>query len=132
MAVVLNRPELDCFLALAKRDRGDPSQPVFVLSVNCSKFPEPTDVTARFHGGNLLIEVGADCPLPIPVDLDGPIVIDGKLAAFHIRKMGHGAWALSPSLNMPGILHAFVVLHGAPDPAPWERTIFLATEDTHG
>lgn len=128
MAVVLNRPELDRFLALAKRDLGDPSQPVFVLSANCSKFPEPGDITARFHAGNLLLDLGGDRPLVVPVDPDGPVVKDGKLAAFHIRKLGHGAWALSPSLNMPGILHAFIVVHGAPDPAPWERTIFLATE----
>lgn len=59
--------------------------------------------------------------LEIPVALDGPIVDDSELKAFAAEKLGPGVWALKPSLNLPGLLHAFVILCGAPDPAPWEE-----------
>jgi hypothetical protein len=31
-----------------------------------------------------------------------------------------GVWALNPSLNIPGVIHVFVLLYGVPNPAPWE------------
>jgi hypothetical protein len=51
------------------------------------------------------------------------------LQAFGARKFTGGAWALEPSLNLPGILHGFVVLTGVPDPPPWKRRVVLATAD---
>jgi hypothetical protein len=45
------------------------------------------------------------------------------LAAFGIIEIVPGLWHLTPSLNLPGVLHMFVVVYDVPSPAPWERRI---------
>lgn len=40
-----------------------------------------------------------------------------------------GIWCLSPSLNVPGLVHAFVVLYGVPDPAPFDKRILVVTNN---
>ena len=34
-------------------------------------------------------------------------------------RLGPGVWDLDPSLHVPTQIHAFLVLIGAPEPAPW-------------
>jgi hypothetical protein len=65
--------------------------------------------------------------LPMGIGLDAPEVhpVLGVMR-YQAKRVCAGVWALNPSLNVDGLIHAFVVLHGVPDPAPWERRIVLA------
>lgn len=68
----------------------------------------PTDGGKRFH-------------LTVPTNLGGPCVGDPeKPTAFGLERIAPGVWVLNPSLLVPGVLHAFVVVVGVPEPAPWE------------
>lgn len=53
---------------------------------------------------------------------------DGSMAVFGLRKLGPGTWLLQPSVNIPGQIHAFVVLCGVPEPPPWDHCM----EPLHG
>jgi hypothetical protein len=46
---------------------------------------------------------------------------DGSMAVFGLRQLGPGTWRVVPSVNIPGQIHAFVILCAVPDPAPWEK-----------
>jgi hypothetical protein len=60
-------------------------------------------------------------PIPIPIVLGREVTDDaGDLVKFGSERVIPGVWALNPSLNVPGLIHAFVVLYDVPDPAPWE------------
>jgi hypothetical protein len=48
--------------------------------------------------------------------------LDGSMHRFGMMKIGPGTWKVIPSLNVPRVLHAFVVLCNVPEPAPWEAT----------
>jgi hypothetical protein len=52
----------------------------------------------------------------------------GSVEKFGAVKIAPGLWALAPSVNIPGVIHAFVVLYGVPEPAPWERLIVMPGE----
>lgn len=76
--------------------------------------------------GLLLLRFGARL-LPVPVRAGAPVITPaGDLEAFGATPITGDVWALSPSLNVPGALHGFVVLYGVPTPAPWEQLIVLA------
>jgi len=47
---------------------------------------------------------------------------DGSMEIFGLRQLGPGTWRVAPSVNIPGQIHAFVILCGVPDPAPWEKS----------
>ena len=51
------------------------------------------------------------------IDVDLPH-LGGGVSRTRLEYLGPGAWALTPSLVTP-VLHGFVILRGAPDPAPW-------------
>jgi hypothetical protein len=59
-------------------------------------------------------------PLPLPISPDGPRLTSDGLEAFGIDRVAPSLWALTPSLNIPDFIHAFMVLYDAPNPAPWE------------
>ena len=134
MAVIVNLDELTQYLEGARARFGDPAKPVFLLAVNFSPITklQNGDVRAQYNPAisSLTLDFGGSL-LTIEISPDGAIFEKDKLLAFHIRKLCSGIWAISPSLNMPGILHAFLVLHNVPEPAPWERMIFLASEAAH-
>jgi hypothetical protein len=72
--------------------------------------------------------------LPFPVALslapDHRPLIDpaGQLIAFGWEQIVPGIVALTPSLNLPLVIHAFVVLYDVPNPVPWEKSqIVLAS-----
>lgn len=48
---------------------------------------------------------------------------DGSMRLFGIRKIGPRTWKVIPSVNMPQIVHAFVVLCNVPEPPPWETAV---------
>lgn len=64
--------------------------------------------------------------VPLVISMDGPKVNEeGVLEEFGAEQILPGVWALSPSLNMPGQFHAFVVLYDVPHPAPWSSRIIM-------
>jgi hypothetical protein len=134
-SVLLNYEELNGFLAAVYEDTGDPSAAVCQMFVQYrTAMPAAEgDVSARYDQATKAVlltfihEDGVRQEIPLAVSPDGPEV-DQVTTTFHIRKVCRGVWALAPSLNVPGQLHAYVVLHGVPEPAPWERLILMLDE----
>ena len=50
-----------------------------------------------------------------------------ELVEFGVDRIAPGLWVLNPSLNIPGVLHAFIALYDVPNPAPWEGGLILLT-----
>lgn len=86
------------------------------------------DLVCRLDSEHLVIALGPGVDIPLPVQF-GPAEIgaSGELDSFGLEQIAPGLWALTPSLNIPGVIHAFIVLYGVPDPAPWERRIVVAS-----
>lgn len=62
--------------------------------------------------------------MTIPTNLGGPCIGDpAKPTAFGLQRISPGVWTYDPSLLVPNILHAFVVVTLVPEPAPWEKTL---------
>ena len=77
-------------------------------------------------GDELVLLCGPDFPpFAIPVSTGQMQVENDELTAYGAERITRDVWAITPSLNAVGIIHGFVVLHGVPDPAPWERRIIL-------
>ncbi len=77
-------------------------------------------------GDEVTLLLGPGFPmLPMPIEIGAPKIEADELLAYGATKVTDGVWALSPSLNAEGLIHAFVVIHNVPDPAPWERRIVL-------
>lgn len=77
--------------------------------------------------GELTLLLGPALPLfPLPVGA-GQYELNefGELMAYGVVRVASDVWAIAPSLNAEGLIHAFIVLYGVPDPAPWERRIVL-------
>jgi hypothetical protein len=130
---VLTQPgELGDFLNLLMDQGSDPDSIVLQVFVPWFTFRAGAwDIAPNFdpRGRMLLLEMNAETEdpmleLPISEDLNPQIDVGG-VGAFGLRKVCAGVWALAPSLNLPGLMHAFVVFHGVPDPAPWESRIVL-------
>jgi hypothetical protein len=112
---------------------GDPSNAV------CQVFLRWRDVLPATLGSDLLVYAVTGQPdllmlvlsdqmppLPLPVRNGPPEIIDGdQLITYGAHRITDGVWAIDPSLNVEGVIHAFVVLHGVPEPAPWDRPRFL-------
>jgi len=72
--------------------------------------------------------LGPDLIFPLFISRKGPEIENGDLQAFGAEEITRGVWALRPSLNIPGVIHGFVILYDVPHPAPWERLIILPGE----
>lgn len=121
--------ELADWLTGAAEEFGNPSIPV------CQLFVRYVANVTDYRGDDLVCSAGlnlwldrqAPIPLAISRNGDGPCMnAMGELTAFAARQLVPGVWFLSPSLNIPGVIHAFIVLYDVPDPAPWERRIIAA------
>ena len=87
------------------------------------------ELACSTHGKDIALLFARPYPLALPLSAGEPRLSEqGEVEMFGAEKIASGMWALSPSLNMPGIIHAFVVLDGVPDPAPWERMIVWVGE----
>ena len=78
---------------------------------------------------DLWINPSESAALPVPVRF-GEQVIDptGVLVSFGVERIGPGVWAMTPSLNVAGLVHGFVVLYEVPEPAPFAiETVLSAT-----
>lgn len=114
----------------AAEELGDPSAAVCQLFFRWQddlRAVDGVDLVCGLHEGSLTILLGPKFPaLPIPVEVDGPRLDErGGLACFGVEPIAPGVWALTPSLNAQGLIHAFVVLYEVPSPAPWERKIIV-------
>lgn len=110
---------------------GDPSEPVcqlfFRWEGNYPDYQGHDLACGCTPDGILVLLFGVDGLLPVRVRAGEPAIAPtGELDAFGATPITGDVWALSPSLNVPGELHGFVVLYGVPTPAPWEQRIVLA------
>jgi hypothetical protein len=64
-------------------------------------------------------------PFALTVALGEPEMTEHGVLTYGAERVTAGVWAITPSLNVVGVIHGFVVIHGVPDPAPWERLIVL-------
>lgn len=110
---------------------GDPSVPVCQLFLRWQEVlsvPRGDDaLVCGMLDGELVLLLGPEFrPFPIPL-LVGDMQLDdaGDLEAFGADRIAPGVWALTPSLNAEGAIHAFIVLYDVPEPAPFERRILL-------
>jgi hypothetical protein len=120
------------WIAGAAEQFDDPATPV------CQLFFRWQDNLRRIEGdhlacgladGDLALQFVPNFPpLPVPMGLgDYELDANGELLTYGARRITAGVWALSPSLNIEGVIHAFVVLYNVPEPALWDTRIVLGT-----
>lgn len=131
-SVLLNRVELDTFVVGARMRFGDPTRVVGSVFIEYrDDFKGPQDLKAGWDQAHerILLEFfdagSAPHVMSVPVSKEGAAIGPSGTESFHIRKVTRGVWALAPSLNIPGELHAFITLYNVPDPAPWESLIVV-------
>ncbi len=112
---------------------GDPSEPVCQLFFRWIERPHEfngDELVCGITDGRLFLGLPDSILLPVvtgnPTWRDYvPAVDGGRIESFGLQRIAPGVWSLMPSLNMHGLLHAFVVLFGVPDSEPWDRRIVL-------
>jgi hypothetical protein len=119
----------------ATEEYGDASVPVCQLFFRWAEASErATEYLAcwlgpkRADGLNTLLLLLPNEVISLPINHGGMLLSKEGVEAYGVQKIAPGIWSLSPSLNVEYTIHAFVVLHGVPDPAPWERLVLLASE----
>lgn len=124
--------QVQAWCAGAQEQFGDPSIPVCQLFVRWHEdvlSSSSEDLVVGWLDGEivLILGLGPDIPfVPIRVQMGQAAFGEhGELVAFGVERIAPGLWSMTPSLNLEGGIHAFVVLYGVPDPAPWERRIVL-------
>jgi hypothetical protein len=107
---------------------GDPAIPI------CQLFVRYVADVAGYRGEDLVCG-GASLALWLAPELSVPFAISktgphqnalGELVAFGAQRVVPGVWFLTTSLNIPNVIHAFVVLYDVPNPAPWEGIVIAA------
>lgn len=111
---------------------GDSSVPVcqlfFRWQDNLQRFTvgDDTLVCGISEGAFALVFGGLSMPaFPLSVREGEPEVTDEEVITYGAVRVVDGVWAITPSLNVVGFIHGFVVVYDVPDPAPWERRIIL-------
>jgi len=91
--------------------------------------PNYDDVIAFYEDDTLLISIERGAFGPVDVSTDGPQFDEetGAITALGLVKISDGLWALEPSLNLPGVIHAFVTIYDVPAVAPWENKIIVVS-----
>lgn len=125
--------EVASWLDGARRRFPDPATPVtqafFRFRSPLAEDPQDPSEDLVFKAGPLPGEISLwilpGAP-PVTVTVADSIIIDsGELQAFAIDRIHEGLWALRPSLNLPGIIHIFVILYDVPRQPPWESSVVL-------
>ncbi len=122
--------EVAAWFKSAAEEFDDPSDPICQLFIRWQddiKGSDGIELVCGWVDGELVLFLGPDFP-PLPVRIEtGPFQLDENDAVktFGADKITTGVWAINPSLNAEGLIHAFLVLYGVPEPAPWERRIVL-------
>ena len=115
----------------AELEFGDPSEPVCQIFARFTQVRHDKEITcASQPPSELLLHLVEKGPIVIRLSTTAFCLgLDDAVETFQAREISSGLWSLSPSLNLPGILHAFVILYDVPSPAPWERLIILPGEE---
>ena len=117
----------------AAEEFGDPAAPVgqlfFRWREDLDAF-DGEDLACGMRDGELVLYLGPVAePLPLPVSVEGATYgRDGELLAFGLQRLTEGpreVWTMTPSLNIRGLIHGFVVLYDVPTSA-LERRIVVA------
>ena len=109
---ILGDPAATCGVAFFRYVRSGPLfDPDLIFS------DEGSDLLLRFERRS--------APLRISISREGPKMLAGELVEFGVDRIAPGLWVLNPSLNIPGVLHAFIALYDVPDPAPWEGGLIV-------
>jgi hypothetical protein len=129
-SVIRSREYLYEFLNAVGEQLGAPDATVCQLFVPFvgSRAGVLTDLECAWdaRGNALLLDLDESAdPLLLPASAAGAEMEDGQLVRFGLTRVSDGVWAVEPSLHIPGVLHAFVVLYDVPKPAPWEQLIVL-------
>lgn len=104
---------------------GDASKPVAVC------FARWTDNLEAYRGEDIAIgrndpaapedyalRLGPGCYIAIRLQQKQAFVnAAGELEIFGANEVTDGVWSLTPSLNMPGLIHCFLVLYAVPETA---------------
>jgi hypothetical protein len=83
---------------------------------------EGADLIASMWGGRFTLWPAKRWPLSMPVVVGPAKIADPEsmaMEAWGTERLGPGVWAITPSLNQPGALHAYIVLLDVPEPPPW-------------
>lgn len=102
---------------------GDPAVPVCQLFVTCRR-AYADQLYCSLDGDasrEVTLWLGPHHPLKVAIAGTKPRYVNGAVEAFGAEKIVPGVWSLHPSFNVPGLIHAFVVLYDVPEPAPWHR-----------
>jgi hypothetical protein len=87
---------------------------------------EGEDLAASTEGeGSLIIRFTPDTVLRVRVSEKGPEGSAEELDVFGLRRITSGLWQLFPSMNLPGLVHAWASIYNVPEPAPWGKRIVL-------
>jgi hypothetical protein len=119
--------QLVAWIEGATAELGDPAEAVgqafFRWAENWRTSGE--DLVIGREGQETMLVLGAGAAIPFPIKAGEPEISDEGIVAFGAEEITPGVWAVTPSLNVPGLVHVFVVLYGVPSPAPWERRIIV-------
>jgi hypothetical protein len=114
-----------------------PDNVVLLLTPKWSESPmddkrrEPLCFASKTLDGkwSVLLTLPSDQPYPHMVSfpaVNGPM--DGKrvgdsyvMKHWGLIKIGPRTWQVNPSIQQPGLVHAYLVLCDVPEPAPWEK-----------
>jgi hypothetical protein len=124
--------DVEAWVARAADAYGDPSVPVcqlcFRWTPETQRFVVGDDaLTCGLAEGAFALLLGPNVPaIPLPIRAGDAEVTEDEVITYGLDRLSAGVWAMTPSLNIEGFIHAFVVLYDVPDPAPWERRIVLA------
>lgn len=114
----------------AAEEFGDPSEPV--TQIFC-KWVEPLidfcgqELAAGVMDGRTYVRIGPGAHIEMRIESGHAGEIDKEgMPRYGATPIAQGLWALSPSLYIPGMVHAFVVLYDVPIAVPWEKKIVPA------
>lgn len=64
----------------------------------------------------IALRLGPMAVIPLQIQEENPhVTADGHLSVFGIEKIADGVWSLTPSFNIPGLIHCFAVVYGVPE-----------------
>jgi hypothetical protein len=129
--------EVAAWLTATAQDFDDPCEPICQLFVRWQDDANAPltheDLVCGWLNGELALRLVPDMP-PLPFRIEtGQFRLGdaGELQVFGADQVARGLWEITPSLNVQGLIHAFLVIYEVPDPAPWERRIVLPAGVSH-
>lgn len=80
------------------------------------------DLIASMWNGRFTLWPSTQFPLCMPLVVGPAEIADPNtmaMRAWGSERLGPGVWAITPSLNQAGVLHAYIVITDVPEPPPW-------------